>query len=58
MQKQVRELFRDARSAAVLDPKLVLEDYEGFLVRKKANKQFLTRAIWLEEWMRMFEVAA
>jgi asparagine synthase (glutamine-hydrolysing) len=58
MQERVRELFRDARSAAVLDPTKVLEDYEGFLVRKKANKQFLTRAIWLEEWMRVFEVAA
>ena len=54
----MREIFRDARSAAVLDPKLVLEGYEGFLVRKKANKQFLTRAIWLEEWMRVFEVRA
>ena len=58
MQERVRELFRDARSAAWLDPGKVLADYEGFLVRRKANKQFLQRAIWLEEWMRVFEVAA
>jgi len=58
MQERVRELFRDARSASVMDPKAVLADYEGFLVRKKANKQFLQRAIGLEEWMRVFEVAA
>jgi len=58
MQERVREIFGDARSATVLDPRAVLADYEGFLARRKANKQFLTRAIWLEEWMRVFEVAA
>lgn len=58
MQERVREIFSDARSAAILDPRLVLADYEGFLQRQQANKQFLTRAIWLEEWMRVFEVAA
>ena len=58
MQERVRELFRDARSASVLDPRLVLADYDGFLAGKKANKPFLQRAIGLEEWMRVFEVAA
>ncbi|MHC5209590.1 MAG: asparagine synthase (glutamine-hydrolyzing) [Planctomycetota bacterium] len=58
MAERVRELFADARTASVLDPRAVLDDYDALLDRKSANKSFLLRAICLEEWMRVFDVAA
>jgi asparagine synthase (glutamine-hydrolysing) len=58
MAERVRELFADARSASILDPRAVLADYEGLLGQRSANKSFILRAICLEEWMRVFDVAA
>ena len=58
MSGRARELFADARSACFLDPAKVLAEYDAYLAKQSKAKNFLLRSLWLEEWMRLFDVAA
>jgi asparagine synthase (glutamine-hydrolysing) len=56
IQSRVRELFREPRTSAILDPKAYLVEYERFLAQSAADRLFLLHGLFLEEWARMFEV--
>jgi asparagine synthetase B (glutamine-hydrolysing) len=56
IRQRVQEIFRDARTAAVFDPRAYLAEYESFLSRRAADRPFLLHGFFLEEWARMFEV--
>jgi asparagine synthase (glutamine-hydrolysing) len=56
IQRRVKEVFRDPRTAAVFSPRAYLADYERFLSRRGADRPFLLHGLFLEEWARMFEV--
>jgi len=56
IQRRVKEVFRDPRTAAVFSPRAYLAEYERFLSRRGADRSFLLHGLFLEEWARMFEV--
>jgi len=56
IQRRVKEIFQDPRTAAVFNPRAYLAEYERFLARHGADRPFLLHALFLEEWARMFEV--
>jgi len=56
IQRRVKEVFRDPRTAAVFSPRAYLAEYERFLSRRGADRPFLLHGLFLEEWARMFEV--
>ena len=57
LQARVREVFRDARTAAVFSPAAYLEDYQAFLAGRGGDRTFLLHGLFLEEWARTFDVA-
>ena len=57
MQARYRELFADARSARYLDPAKFLAEYEAFVAGATEDSSWLLKGLWLEEWLRMWEVA-
>ncbi|MHC4846734.1 MAG: asparagine synthetase B family protein, partial [Planctomycetota bacterium] len=58
MGRRIRELFGDARSACFMDPKAVLRQFEAYQHKRSVGKNAILRMLWLEEWMRVFDVAA
>lgn len=58
MGQRIREVFSDARSAAFMDPSAVLRQFEAYQHKRSGGKNMILRALWLEEWMRVFDVAA
>ena len=56
IQRRIKEIFQDPRTAAVFNPRAYLAEYERFLARHGADRPFLLHALFLEEWARMFEV--
>lgn len=56
---RIHEVFADARSACFMDPTTVLRQFEAYQhKRSSVSKNVILRALWLEEWMRVFDVAA
>jgi asparagine synthase (glutamine-hydrolysing) len=56
IQRRIREVFRDPRTATVFSPHAYLDEYDRFLSRRGADRPFLLHGFFLEEWARMFEV--
>jgi hypothetical protein len=56
LQRRVKEVFRDPRTAAVFSPRAYLAEYERFLARRGADRPFLLHGLFLEEWARTFDV--
>ncbi len=56
IQRRVKEVFRNPRTAAVFSPRAYLAEYERYLSRRAADRPFLLHGLFLEEWARMFEV--
>lgn len=56
IQRRVKTVFQDARTAAVFSPRAYMAEYERFLSRRAADRPFLLHGLFLEEWARMFEV--
>ncbi len=56
IQRRVREVFSDARTSSVFNPKAYLAEYDRFIARQGANRLFLFHGLLLEEWARTFEV--
>ena len=53
---RVKEIFADARTCVIFDPKAYLGEYDRYLSGYGANRAFLLHGLFLEEWARMFEV--
>jgi asparagine synthase (glutamine-hydrolysing) len=56
IQQRIRQIFRDARTANIFNPRAYLNEYEQFLSRHGAYRLFLLHGLFLEEWARMFDV--
>jgi asparagine synthase (glutamine-hydrolysing) len=56
IQRRVREIFFEPRTAAVFSPKAYLAEYERYLAQRAVDRPFLLHGLFLEEWTRMFEV--
>jgi asparagine synthase (glutamine-hydrolysing) len=53
---RVKEIFADARTCMVFNPKAYLGEYERYLSRRGTNRAFLLHGLFLEEWANIFEV--
>jgi asparagine synthase (glutamine-hydrolysing) len=56
IERRVREIFAEPRTAAYFNPRAYLADYERFLAQRGGDRLFLLHGLFLEEWARMFEV--
>jgi asparagine synthase (glutamine-hydrolysing) len=56
IQRRVKEIFQEPRTAGVFSPRAYLAEYDCLLSRRAADRPFLLHGLFLEEWARMFEV--
>jgi asparagine synthetase B (glutamine-hydrolysing) len=54
--ERIHKIFKDAKSKKYFSSEKYLKEYTNYLNGNSSDIQFILKGLWVEEWMRIFEV--